>query len=177
MKRALFAVLVLSLAIAPAAAQIRLDAGVTIPRGAGLINSGSTQLADLGEVLSSWIIPLPEAGLYYQFRAGPVKLGVGVRVFTFILVSVLWPNAIAEVDFGPVTLMGQLGGGWFGAFGVIPFTSATGNVLFPELSLWYRFGESFRLGIGAIGLMLPDLTTETIPFMWYLGGKFSFVFD
>ncbi|MBN1242112.1 MAG: hypothetical protein JXA15_05315 [Spirochaetales bacterium] len=177
MKRTIFALLVVALAIAPLSAQIRLDAGITIPRGAGLVSSGSTDLAELGEVLSSWIIPLPEAGLYYQFKAGPVRLAVGARVFTFILVSVLWPNAIAEIDFGPVTLSGQVGGGWFGAFGVIPFTSGSGKVFFPELSVWYRFGESFRAGIGAIGLVLPDITTDTIPFLWYLGAKWSFVFE
>lgn len=176
MKRMFIAVLGLALLAGLATAQLRLDAGVTVPRGAGLVDSGSTELADLGDTLSKWIIPLPEAGLYYQFRAGPVKLAVGARVFTFILVSVVWPNAMAELDLGPITLSGQIGGGWFGAFGVIPFTSASGNVLFPELSAWYRFGETFRVGIGAIGLMLPDITTDTIPFLWYLGAKWSFLF-
>ncbi|HOX17510.1 MAG TPA: hypothetical protein PKW82_03565 [Spirochaetales bacterium] len=177
MKRAIFAVLVVSLAIAPVAAQIRLDAGVMIPRGVGLTDSGGTSTFDeFNAVMSKFIIPLPEAGLYYQCGAGPVRLGAGVRVFTFILISAFYPNAFAEIDFGPVTLMGQMGGGFFGVFGLVS-ESTTGKVFFPELSLWYRFGEAFRLGVGAIGIFLPELTSDTIPFMWYLGGKFSFVFE
>jgi len=124
--------------------------------------------------LKSHILPFPEASFYYQFTAGPITLAPGIRCFTFILESVLWPNVMAELQLGPVFLQGQLGGLLFAVFGLYS-DAEFGNVLLPDVSAWIGLGKErrFRLGGGVLGMMLPDLTTKGLAIVPYLGGKVS----
>jgi hypothetical protein len=43
----------------------------------------------------------------------------------------------------------------------------------PDLSAWLKIGKKqlFRLGGGAMGIYLPEVTTEGMAFVYYLGGK------
>ncbi|MCX7025433.1 MAG: hypothetical protein NT080_12595 [Spirochaetes bacterium] len=171
----IFIALAATFAAGSAAAQVRLDLGVDIPRGFGALSGGDIFTPDAVDFLDQTILPFPEAGIYYQWDLGVLKVGAGLRCFTFIAESIFWPNLIAEAHLGNFVVEGQMGGGYFGVFGLAS-SSASGNVFIPELSAWYKIGESFRLGGGAIGLFLPDLTSDTIPFIYYLGAKFSITF-
>ena len=179
MSRKLLAfILVMALAVTLSAgvalAQIRIDVGVDIPRGFGNVSGG---VIDTGTIdfLDKTILPFPEAGLYYQFDLSMIKLCVGVRCFTFIVESIFWPNAIAEVHLGNFVIEGQMGGGFFGIFGVVN-SSTTGKVFIPDLSAWYKIGNVFRVGGGAIGLFFPETKLDILPFVYYLGAKFCIVF-
>jgi len=101
-----------------------------------------------------------------------VKLGVGVRAFTLILETALWPNAFAELHLGPVAFEAQVGGGLFALVGLYNNVKA-GNLFFPDLSVWYKIGKKqlFRLGGGVMGFYFPEIASEGIAFAFYLGGK------
>uniref|UniRef100_A0A7C3E3G2 Uncharacterized protein n=1 Tax=Gracilinema caldarium TaxID=215591 RepID=A0A7C3E3G2_9SPIR len=159
----------------PIFAQVRLDLGIDIPRGVGAV-SGNEVLSDpeVNKFFTDYIFPLPEAGLYYQFGEHAFRAGVGIRAFTLIIATIYWPNAYMEADLGPLTLTAQLGGGFFGMYALGQSRFESGKVFLPDLSLWYRIGNSFRLGGGAIGVMLPESTA--MGFLYYLGGKFNILF-
>jgi len=171
MKRVVLIAIVIALLAAPAFAQFRLDVGVIVPRGAGISGDNGS----VGGVLADWpFIPIPEAGLYYQWDLGLLKLGVGARAASLLLETFLWPNAIAEVDLGPVAIEGQFGGGAFAVFGLANST-ATGKVFFPDLSAWLKIGKkgNFRLGAGVIGVYAPgsSLFGNNMLYLVYLAGK------
>lgn len=175
MKRVFLLVAFIAVLAVPAFSQFRIDLGFDVPLTVGVIGQGEIQTSnDVGEFLREHILPFPEASFYYQFEVGPLKLAPGVRVFTFILESVLWPNLMAELQFDRVFIQAQLGGLFFLSFGLAN-SADYGAVLFPDLSIWVGLGEErrFRLGGGVIGLMLPDLTTEGMGFAPYLGAKIS----
>jgi len=174
MRRFMVVLAILVLVAVPTFAQWRLDVGAVVPRGAGLSIGGSTETTISGVDMASWpFIPFPEAALYYTGDFGPVSMGVGVRAFTLILETILWPNAFVEVNLGPVALEAQVGGGLFAMLGLVSATE-TGKVFLPDVSAWFKIGKkgNFRLGGGLIGLYMPEITgTDAIPFLVYLGGK------
>ena len=175
MKKAVFFLAALSICAIPAFAQLRLDIGADIPRGlGGLAEGGAVISKEAGQALDQYVFPFPEAGLYYQGSVGPMRIGAGVRLFTFILESVFWPNAFVELDAGHFVVACQLGGGAFGLFGLFS-SMQTGAVLIPDVSAWFKIGSSFRIGGGAIGFMLPNVSNSII-FAYYLGAKFAVVF-
>ncbi len=152
-------------------AQVRLDLGVAVPRGFGSLSGGELFTADVVEFLDKTILPFPEAGVYYQLGGEMVKFGVGGRFYTFILETVFWPNIFAEISLGDHFVMqGQIGGGLFGYFGLTSGFSS-GAVFFPDISAWFKIGKVFRVGAGALGLFLPELDSDTVPYVWYLGLK------
>lgn len=175
MKRIVLLVAFIAVLAVPAFSQFRIDLGVDVPMTVGAISgSGVTTSSEVGEFLREHILPFPEASFYYQFDVGPLKLAPGVRVFTFILESVLWPNFMAELAFDPVFIQAQLGGLIFAAFGLannIDF----GEVLLPDLSIWLGLGKErrFRIGGGVLGMLLPDLSDEGMLIIPYLGMKVS----
>jgi hypothetical protein len=175
MKRAVLLV-VLALVLAyPAFSEIRLDLGVDVPLVAGFISGGDVATSsEIGTFLTEHIFPFPEASIYYQFHVGPFRLAPGLRFFTIILESVLWPNLIAELELGPVFIEAQLGGLVFAYFGLVSGVEA-GQVLIPDLSVWVGLGKKkiFRLGGGVMGLMLPEISTSQMLFVGYLGAKVS----
>ncbi|MEE9307465.1 MAG: hypothetical protein V3V57_08110 [Spirochaetia bacterium] len=178
MKRiVLFAVFIAVLAL-PAFSQFRIDMGVDVPLTVGTISgSGVTTSSDVGQFLGDHILPFPEASLYYQFSVGRLKLAPGVRVFTFILESVLWPNLMAELALDPVFIQAQLGGLIFAVFGLVNDIQF-GEVLLPDVSVWIGLGKErrFRLGAGVLGMMLPELSTEEMLIIPYVGAKISLLF-
>jgi hypothetical protein len=175
MKRIVLLVTFIAVLAVPAFSQLRIDLGVDVPLTVGAISgSGVTTSSEVGEFLRDHILPFPEASFYYQFEIGPLRLAPGVRVFTFILESVLWPNLLAELAFDPVFIQAQLGGLIFAFFGLannIDF----GEVLLPDLSIWLGLGKErrFRLGGGVLGMLLPDLSDEGMLIVPYVGMKVS----
>lgn len=155
----------------PAFSDWRFDLGFDVPRGLGTVADSGLKLdKNTADALNNYIFPFPEVGAHYQFGLGPAHMGVGVRLFTFILETVFWPNLIAEFDLSPIPLVleGQLGGLFFGGFGLASF-SYFGQVFIPDLSGWLKLGDFFRLGIGGTGIMLPEM--PNIVFVWYIGAK------
>jgi hypothetical protein len=178
MKRIVLLMVFIAVIAVPAFSQFRIDLGFDVPMTLGVIGKGQIQTSsEIGTFLRSHILPFPEASFYYQFGIGPLTIAPGVRVFTFILESVLWPNLLAELALGPVFIQAQLGGLVFAVFGLYNDVEY-GNVLLPDVSVWIGLGKErrFRVGGGVLGLMLPDLTTEGIGIAPYVGAKISLLF-
>jgi hypothetical protein len=178
MKRIVLIVALIAILAFPAFSQVRLDLGVDVPMTIGVMGSGEFDTSnDAGDFLRGHWLPFPEASLYYQFDLGPLKLAPGVRAFTFILETVLWPNLMLELTFDPVFVQAQVGGLLFALFG-LGNDFQSGKVFFPDLSVWIGLGKErrFRLGVGAIGLYWPELTTKGMAFAPYVGGKVSLLF-
>ena len=178
MKRIIIAVALIAILAFPVFSQIRLDAGVAVPMTVGVMGSGELDTSnDAGKFLREHWLPFPVAELYYQFSVGPLHLAPGVRVFTFILESVIWPNLMAELAFEPVYIQAQVGGLLFAMFGLYNNVDY-GELFFPDLSVWVGLGKErrFRLGAGAVGLFWPELTTEGMAFAPYIGAKVSLLF-
>jgi hypothetical protein len=161
-KACLLAVMLISLSI-PAFAQWRIDLGLDVPLGA---------TTTIGGEKTSAFIPIPDFGFTYQWNTGNLNLGLGVRAFTLIIESGLWPNAFAEYTMGPVAIEAQLGGAFLAMFGAYN-NVALGIVLIPDLSAWFMFGKTggLRLGGGIIALYAPFSFGNTLPAFFYLGGK------
>lgn len=152
--------------------QFRADLGVDIPwrLGATVTNAVGDPETESLDVLSNITLLLPEAMVAYEARLGPVNLGIGARVFTFIIESLAYPAAFAEVELGPAAVNFNVGGGGFLFFGL--FNHATSASLFiPDLSAHLKLGRSLRLGLGGAALV-GSATQETFPFVVYLSGKF-----
>jgi hypothetical protein len=178
MKRIILVVAFVAILASPVFSQLRIDIGVDVPMNIYAVGGGQVQSSsDVGQFLKEHIFPFPEAGLYYQFSAGPIKLAPGVRVFTFILESVLWPNLMMEIALDPVFIQAQVGGLLFVFFGLAN-DAQYGQVFLPDLSIWLGLGKQrrFRLGGGLLGMYLPELTTEGMAVVPYLGGKIALEF-
>jgi hypothetical protein len=171
MKRLILLLLVFTGFTVATFADVRLDIGFDIPRGIGSVAENQMSVnQDAVDFFNNYIFPFPEAGIYYQQNLGPTRVGVGARAFTFILETVFWPNAYVEADLWKFTAALQAGGGLFGTFGLYN-SFQTGKVFIPDLSLWFRIGEVFRVGGGMVWFVLPDSSSTS--FVYYLGAKFA----
>jgi hypothetical protein len=163
-------VLLLALVAVPAASsQARLDVGFFAPRGVGVSGGG-----DINTAMANWpFIPIPDIGIYYQGDVGPLKLGIGARGFSALIETFAWPNAYAELNVGPLAIEAQFGGGLFAMFGLAGTDFVAGKAFIPDLSAWFKLGKKgvIRLGGGAMGVYIPDVTNNTMPFLIYFGGK------
>ena len=104
------------------------------------------------------VFPLVDMGLYGQANYGLLKLGVGVRGVSLILINVFWPSVYAELSIDDFTVNAQIGGG---ALYLFPIFLLAGPYFVPELSVWYTVSKSksddqMRLGIGALSLLSPE---------------------
>ncbi|TVR61753.1 MAG: hypothetical protein EA426_02940 [Spirochaetaceae bacterium] len=161
---------------ATAVADVRIDFGFMIPwqlraQIAGL----DEESEDLNlDVLSEITILLPEVMVAYQEPVGPVNLGVGLRGFSLIIQSLMWPVVYAEYDFGPAVVDFNFGGGAFVFLGLYNDIT-TGSLFFPDLSAHAKLGRRFRAGLGVAGVLGRDIPDGVTPYMIYLSAKFSFL--
>jgi hypothetical protein len=175
MKRMGLLILMLALFSFLAFSQLRIDAGLAVPIGIGTVLDGSVLEMDnsVSDFLSRTFLPLPEGAMYYQFDFGKLKLAIGARAFTMVIETIIWPNALAELVFGPVVVEAQVGGGAFLLLGLVS-DFVTGRVFFPDLSVWLKVGtrQAVRFGAGVIGMFLPE-QNSTFPIVIYLSGKIT----
>lgn len=178
MKKILLICFIILMVVPGAFAQFRIDLAIDIPAKIGVsisdLDGGSAN--ESIDVLEFGTFPVPEALFAYQTSLGPVKVGAGVRVFSLILVSMAWPHIYTEIDLSPIVINAGIGGGGFMMFGIVN-TMDTANLLIPDMHIAYKFGDTFRLGIGAMGFTGTDLSTDVFPYIIYLTGRFSILFD
>jgi hypothetical protein len=168
----------------------RIDLGLDLLGILQLFNEVAK--ASDGEVTMIPIIPLLDAGFYGQLYAGPFRLGLGLRGFSFLVyINLFWPTLQAEVDLGSrITLNAKIGGGLFYLF---PLWAFSAPMFAPEASIWFRLNESPRnrlqLGLGALSLLsasplYKSIDSEVIridfrnfnSFVFYFAFKVSFNF-
>ena len=175
MKKIIFLVLILTVFLVPAAfTQFRLDLGADVIVSAGIKNSGLDDDPTVN-VISKYIIPIPEATFSYQFPLGPINLGAGLQFYTAILESITWPIVYAELDLSPFVVSLKTGGLGFLIFGLAS-DSFTGDVLVSDLNAAFKLGKSFRLGLGAKIITGKDLNLSNVPYIFYISGRFSTIF-
>lgn len=168
MKRKLIVLVgLLALAATPAFSDWRFDIGIDAIFGAGAISGDDIETGGFGEN----VLTLPMGGVGYEWQAGPVSIGVGMRGVTVIVFTILWPDVVAEMKFGPLVVEGHVGGLLFTGFGIGGGFMETGQVFIPELSVWFQPKKMFRVGAGAVGLFVPEITDEAAVFLYYLGVK------
>ena len=178
MKKLVLIGIIILMVIPGAFAQFRIDLAIDVPAKIGIsvsdLDGGSTN--ESIDVLEFGTFPVPEALFAYQTSLGPVKVGGGIRVFSLILESIAWPHIYAELDLSPIVINAGIGGGGFMLFGLYNNVD-TANLLIPDLHIAYKFGNTFRLGIGAMGFTGSDIYSDAFPYMIYLTGRFSILFD
>ncbi len=161
-------------------AQIRLDLAIDVPWKIGISSDTDSDFVnDSVDVIDTiGTLPFPEASLVYQytFDTIPLHVGGGLRVFSWILISGGWPIVYAEMDLDPVVIHANIGGLGFFYFGLLS-GSTTSSILIPDLHIAYKFGETFRLGIGAMAFTGIDEFEGSNPYTLYLTGRFSILFD
>lgn len=161
---------------ATAVADVRIDFGFMIPwQLRAQVASLDEESEDLNlDVLSQITILLPEVMVAYQAPVGPLNLGVGLRGFSLIIQSMLWPVVYAEYDFGPAAANLNFGGGAFLFLGLYNDLT-TGSWFFPDLSVHAKLGRAFRAGVGVVGVLGSEIPDGVTPYMIYLSAKFSFL--
>lgn len=169
MKKAILLIALIAIIAVPAAfADWRADVGITPPIIAGL-GLGS----DGASVAFNYPWPLPMASINYQMSFGNFTVGGGLKAYTIIIATALWPQIYAEYELDPVILGFSAGGGFFGLLS--PFGNAfkAGSVFLPELSVVFKLGKTFRLGVGGMSVLGIDEVTAEFPYILYGILKFS----
>ena len=146
-------ILVLMGTALPLGADSQVDIGLHVPYHIGLKTDDDSE----GDTALDYVFLVPDLKYNYFFNESGIKLGGGVRLFTIIIESVVYPIVTLESDVGPFTLSGHIGGGIFLLFGVIN-DIGIGHYYLPELSVAYRFSETFSIGTGAGFFFAPEAT-------------------
>lgn len=160
-------------------AQGRFDVGVKIPRVVGIAGLSENDTSGLGSVTANLpeILLVPSAMLAGQLDLAIIKLGVGLNMYPFILINVVYPAVFAELDLGIVAAQLNIGGGVFGIFGPGYGDIVTSELIIPDLSVHLKLGSVFQIGGGVMAFSLPEFeAAEISPFIGYLSAKLSFTF-
>ncbi len=141
--------------------------------GAGNLESVfGNDYEEANEFLRKYPIIIPDLRGHLFMDAGPTRIGLGARGFSFILETVLWPTLTAEVDLGPVRLTGSFGGGMFGFIG-LHTDIETGRIWLPELTAAYMFNDWFHIGLSGTGVYLPETSSDSLGFVGSIFARFS----
>jgi len=159
---------------AVASAQFRMDIDVPWWIYVGLSESLQDQIGvDIGlENIAQYTIVVPDIQAYYTFGGPMLKLGVGARLYTLLLINFIYPSIMGEVRLGNFDVNLNVGGlagllvGWGGIF-----ETATGPWATFDLSAGYRLTNWFRVDAGAFGVLQTHYP-DTFPYVIYAGCKF-----
>ena len=125
------AVLLILFSTVSAGAQARLEVNVNWPITIG-INSSNSLFSGANVDLSQYHFLLPDFRAYYQFGGdGLLRGGIGIRAYSVIIQSFIFPEAFVELNLNPVMLEASLGGYVFGFFGLFNHLS-TADLMLPD---------------------------------------------
>lgn len=178
-KKALIALVVVLLLCAGAlnvSAQVRLEGNLSWPVLGGIKLDSSIYGSSGSSVdLSQYHLLLPDFRIYYQFGDGILRGGIGARVYSLIIESIIYPEAFIEVELTPIVLEASLGGYVFGVFGLYNNVT-TAQLMIPDLNVGWAIAPWFRLGAGV--LMFAPLNgnwSQNFGYIGYIGARFIFV--
>ncbi len=168
---------VLAVAVAGTAfAQFRMDIDLLVPLTATLVADIQGTSGETTEVMSEDIpftFLIPDFQALYQVDLGIVRLGGGVRLYTIILESLIYPTAFVEVKLGPVVGALSLGGFAFGFFGLLN-DLVTSDLMIADLSVGYQLTNWFRPNLGVVGFVPFGEITNFFG-VFYIGAKFTII--
>ncbi len=171
-KRSLFALVVGSVlllgGIQEVMAEFQFDIGINVPYVLGV----KTEDDNVGDTLD-YVFLVPDIKFNYLHPVGPVKLGGGVRLWTFIIQSLAYPILTAEAELGRFVLNANAGGGLFMFFGLYN-SLQTGAVFIPEVSAAYRLTPGFSVGTGLLLVFAPEAADiSSFGYMGTVFGRFT----
>ncbi len=169
-----FAVLLVLAGATDASAQARFEVNVNWPVLFGISSSNSLFGGNVD--LSSYHFILPDLRIYYQFGGdGLVRGGIGVRAYTVIVESFIWPEAFVELNLTPIELEASLGGFLFGIFGLYS-NLTTASIMFPDFNVGWQILPWLRLGGGVLlGMPIGSDWNQNFVYMGYIGARFIFL--
>jgi hypothetical protein len=174
MKKKLFifgsALLFFLLAVSPISADSQLEIGVNIPTIIGVSYEGENVSEQI-----PFTIPIPDLMYNYYFGSDTLRVGVGVRVWTLILVSGGYPIISAELNMDRLVFNAHIGGGIFAYGSVWNSDVLTGDVFLPEISASYQFTDWFSLGASVLGIYVPELTEDGFGYLINIVGRFRVI--
>jgi hypothetical protein len=159
---------------AVASAQFRMDIDIPWWIYVGLSDALEADLgADLGMAdISKFAVIVPNIQAYYTFGGSLLKFGVGVRLYTLLLINFLYPSIMGEVQLGNFDVNLNVGGLAGVLLGIGPiFETATGPWATFDLSAGYRIKPWFRVGAGVFGIVQTEYLHE-FPYVIYASAKF-----
>jgi hypothetical protein len=155
-----------------AGAQVRLDVNVSVPVYNGIQIEGGEGVGDF----SDYAFVIPDLVLSYVIDADLIKVGLGARMITFLVESVIWPNAFVELNVDPLVLNASVGGGVFFYFGAVSGVEAS-SLIIPDISAYFKFNEWFQLGGGIVLFVGTEIFgVDILPYSIYVRARFSFSF-
>jgi hypothetical protein len=159
---------------AVASAQFRMDIDIPWYLKVGLSPALAADLGtDLGVAdISEWAVVIPNIQMYYMFGGSMLKIGVGARIYTVLIMNFLYPSVVGEVRLGNFDVNLNVGGLFGVLLGLGPtFETTRGPWATADLSVGYRLTNWFRLGVGAFAIMQTEYPGE-FPYAIYVSGKF-----
>ncbi len=118
---------------------------------------------------------MPNLQPYWQFGGGPLKFGIGARVYTVLIMNFLYPSAFAELQLGRFDVNLNAGGFLGILAGIGPtFETITGPWFTMDLSAGFRVTNWFRIGLGAFAIADSDYPGQ-FPYAIYASGKFILI--
>lgn len=124
------------------------DITLSVPYYAGVKSSDG----NVGE-FSNYLFLVPDVQWHYYWGSDKFHFGPGVRLFTLVIESAIYPIFSLESVLGGFVINAQFGGGVFLLFGL--HNQAAAEVLFlPEISVAYRFGKKKRFSVGTAAMFV-----------------------
>ncbi len=159
-----------------AGAQARLEGNLAWPLRIG-INSSSTLFGGTSLDISKYYFLVPDFRAYYQFgEEGLLRGGIGVRIPTLFIISLIYPEAFLELHLSPVVLEATAGGFIFGAFGLGLASLTAQSLVLSDINASVELAPWFRLG-GGVYLIMPANSTFSQNFVdvLYISARFVFL--
>jgi hypothetical protein len=141
----------------PAGAQIQAEAELHVPYGMDAQSLGKDG-EGTGELLES-LGPVPDLRLQYYFGPEWISWGPGVRMFSTIIDTLIYPTVSAETRAGRFVFNLNVGGGAFiflGGHNAVSFEP----VVLPELTTTYMIWDVAGVGAGLFFVLDPTDTLE-----------------
>lgn len=144
----------------------QLDLGINIPVLIGLTVDGKNATEEV-----PYTIPVPDLMYNYFFEFDRFKVGGGFRVWSVLLLTGAYPIISTELDLSPLILNAHIGGAFFLYTGLAS-GSTTGQVFLPELSATINLTDWFSLGVGILGIYVPEVSDSGMGYSINVIGRF-----
>ena len=125
-----------------------------------------------GADIAQYAVVVPNIQMYYMFGGNMLQVGVGIRLYTVLIMNFLYPSLVAELQLGRFDVNLNAGGLAGVLLGLGPtFETVTGPWMTMDLSAGYRLTDWFRIGVGAFAIVHKDYL-DAFPYAIYVSGKF-----
>lgn len=133
-------------------AESQWDISLSFPYYAGI----ETDDGGVGE-FSDYLFVMPDVKWNYYFGSEQLHFGVGMRLWTLLIESAMYPIVSVESNIGNWVFNANVGGGVFLLFGIVN-SLETSSLVIPDISVAYKFGKKkiFSVGTGAMFLLSPE---------------------